>query len=270
MNENELRQALAGHAASVAPVTDVARLEAGLVRVDRLRAIRTACAGAAVGAAAVFGALSLTADAESTSVDVVDAPVIEPAPDTDPPVIGDAEADEAAGTDDVVATTVAPTTVPPTTAPPSTAPPTTDDQPAHLTSSETTTTLAPAPTSTAAPATTAPPTTAAPTTTAPPATTTTAAPATTTTVPASIDFTAAARYGTCAEDPPYDEYSGTADPGTVVTITSAHSAPAQVTADGDGNWFLRVEFPSAPPNEHFTVSVGDGVTTFAFDFVHTV
>ena len=99
--------------------------------------------------------------------------------------------------------------------------------------------------------------------------TTTAAPATTTTV-AAVSFSAVSRYGSCEEDPPYDEYSGTATPGTVVTITSPWSATAQTTADGSGNWYLRVEFPSAPVGEVFTVTASDGSgASVGMSFVRT-
>lgn len=250
MNEHELRQALAGHAATVAPIADTGRLEAGLVRADRMRTIRTACASTAIGAVAVFGAMSLGGEAESTSIDVVDTPTtIEPAPDGDLPRIGDA-ADAEDEPDDDGTMVVADTTTTTST----TAPPLTDEQPDHLAVTETTTTTVP-------PVTTAP---APTTTTAPPPTTTT------TTIGTAVEFTAAARYGSCAEDPPYDDYSGTAAPGTTITVTSPYSAPAQATADADGNWSLRVEFPSAPANEHFTVDVSDGAETASFDFVHTV
>lgn len=254
MNEHELRQALAGHAASIAPAGDVARLEAGLVRSDRVRAVRTTCAGAALGAAAVFGVMTLGGDAESTSVDVVDSPAIDPSPEPDALLVGDTDGDDDQDADDAAAMATSTTTVSPRT----------DATPAHLTAAETTTTTAIAdadsPTTTAPP----PPTTApTPTTTIPPSTT---AP---TTTAATVAFTASARYGSCAEDPPYDEYSGTAMPGTVVTITSPHSATTQVTVDSSGDWWVRVEFPSAPFDEHFTVTVSDGVEAKPFDFVRT-
>ena len=35
-----------------------------------------------------------------------------------------------------------------------------------------------------------------------------------------VGFSAGAAYGSCSEDPPYDVYSGTASPGTTVTISS--------------------------------------------------
>ncbi len=53
-------------------------------------------------------------------------------------------------------------------------------------------------------------------------------------------------------------------------MTSAHSTTAPTTADGNGDWFVRVEFPSAPANERFDVSVDDRNDTAVFDFVRTV
>ena len=82
-------------------------------------------------------------------------------------------------------------------------------------------------------------------------------------------FSAQARYGSCEEDPPYDEYSGTAAAGATITVSSAHNTAVQTIADGNGAWFIRVEFPTAPVDEHFDVTVSDGVDTAVFDFVHT-
>lgn len=107
------------------------------------------------------------------------------------------------------------------------------------------------------------------TTTAPPPPTTTAPTPPTTTVVA-VPFAAFSQYGSCEEDPPYDEYSGTATPGTVVTITSPWSAAAQTTADGAGNWYIRVEFPTAPVGELFTVTASDDAgASVGMSFVRT-
>ncbi len=88
---------------------------------------------------------------------------------------------------------------------------------------------------------------------------------TTTTVPGWV-FTASQKYGSCSEPVPYDVFSGKAQPGTTVTVTSAHGG-GSTTANDDGKWSLQVEFPSAPYNEQFTVTVKDhtGATkTFPF------
>lgn len=132
-------------------------------------------------------------------------------------------------------------------------------------------------TTTEAPATTeAPPTTLGPledpshlaetTTTTIPTTSTT--PTTTTTAPA-VSFFASALYGRCAEDPPFNEYSGTAAPGATITITSPWSATATTTADGAGNWYRRVEFPTSPVGVTFQMTVTDGTDTAMLNFVRT-
>ena len=66
---------------------------------------------------------------------------------------------------------------------------------------------------------------------------------------------------------PYDEFSGTAKPGSKVTISSEYGG-GTTTADGEGNWWIRVEFPSAPYNKVFSVKAKDEFGTFTyFDFV---
>ncbi|MEM8706339.1 MAG: hypothetical protein AAGE98_07775 [Actinomycetota bacterium] len=98
-------------------------------------------------------------------------------------------------------------------------------------------------------------------------TTTTAAPAPTTTkaAVATVAFTATQRYGSCGEAVPYDVFSGTATPGSTVTISSSHGSGSTV-ADASGHWSRTVEFPSAPENQPFTVTVSGlgGSTTLSF------
>ena len=242
MNEFEIRRALAGAAPSPA-TPDPDRLRAALVHADRMRTVRTAMA---VGALAVIACVGVfvTQTGESTApTDVVDQPD-PPRPDPELALIDDA------GTETTT------TTAPPTTS----RPPAPDGDPGHLA----------APTTTAAPALiTVTTTTVPPTTTSPPTTTTAAATTTTTTTAPAAEFTAAARYGSCEEDPPYDEYSGTAAPGAIITVTSGYNTTAQTTADAAGDWFIRVEFPTAPIDEHFDVTVTDGTDSAVFDFVHT-
>jgi hypothetical protein len=79
---------------------------------------------------------------------------------------------------------------------------------------------------------------------------------TTTTTKATWEFSATQKYGTCSEPVPYDEFSGKAKPGSTVTVTSSHGS-GSTTADGDGNWWIRVEFPSAPYNTTFSVKAKD-------------
>lgn len=110
----------------------------------------------------------------------------------------------------------------------------------------------------AAPAALPEPTQIVTTTTAPP-TTTTAAPVVT------IAFSAAQAYGSCDEPVPYDIFSGQATPGSTITISSPHGS-GSTTADSSGHWERKVEFPSAPRGEAFSVSVSGlgGSKTFSF------
>lgn len=247
MNENELRQALAGHAASVTPVANIDRLAAGMARTDRLRSIKMTALACVATAIATFGAVSFTQGEHAAPLDVVDQPNPTLPGDLDValPVIDDADSES----DPVV---------------PTTSPATTTGTPDHLATTEVEpsgTTVAVVTTTTSPTTTASPPTTVSPTTTILPTTTPTTA--------ASIGFTASARYESCAEDPSYDEYSGTANPGATITVTSPHNSPAQVTADTFGDWFIRVEFPTAPLNEEFSVTVGDGASSSVFGMIHT-
>ncbi|MDW3218724.1 MAG: hypothetical protein R8F63_08935 [Acidimicrobiales bacterium] len=251
MNEFEIRRALAG-AAAPAATADPERLRAALVHADRMKTVRMAMAVGAVTLVASLGMFLARTGETTAPTNVVDQPD-QPAPDPSTPFIDDASAETTTTT--VAATTTAPA---PANDPSHLATPTTTEPPALVTA---TTTLPPVTTTTAPP----PTTTAAPTTTSP---TTTTAP-TTTTTEAAVAFTAQARYGSCEEDPPYDEYSGTAAPGATITVTSAYNATTQTTADGNGDWFVRVEFPTAPVDEHFDVTVGDGTDSQVFDFVRT-
>ena len=103
-------------------------------------------------------------------------------------------------------------------------------------------------------------------------TTTTVAPApapTTTKAPvATVAFSASQQYGSCGEAVPYDIFSGTATPGTTVTISSAYGSGTAV-ADAHGNWSRKVEFPSAPRNETFSVTVSGAGGSKTLDFTAT-
>lgn len=97
-------------------------------------------------------------------------------------------------------------------------------------------------------------------------TTTTAAPTTTTAAPqATVAFTASQQYGSCSEDVPYDIFSGTATPGSTVTVSSPYGS-GRTTADGSGHWMRTVEFPSAPRGETFAVTAAGlgGSSTLSF------
>ena len=90
---------------------------------------------------------------------------------------------------------------------------------------------------------------------------------TTTTTKATWEFTASQKYGNCSEPVPYDEFTGTAKPGSSVTISSPYGG-GSTTADAEGNWWIRVEFPSAPYNKVFSVHASDEFGTKRyFEFV---
>ena len=248
MNENDLRRALAGHAAAIRPGGDPERLAVAMVRTDRLRATRNMGVGCLTAILVAFGALSLTGGESHTPLDVINQPAPSLPADSEVglPTLDEAttETSTTLGLDTTLAAATSGTT------------------PGHLVDHE------PLPTSTSATAivaTTLPPTTSSP----PPSTSavpTTSAPTTTVAMQA---FSASARYGSCAEDPPYDEYSGTAIPGATITVTSPYSNPASVTADPSGNWWIRVEFPNSVVGQHFDASISDGTSSQLLGFVRT-
>jgi len=97
-------------------------------------------------------------------------------------------------------------------------------------------------------------------------TTTTVPPTTTTRVPvATVAFRASQAYGSCGEEVPYDIFSGTATPGSTITISSPYGS-GSATADGYGHWERTVEFPGAPSGETFAVTASGlgGSKTFQF------
>jgi hypothetical protein len=97
---------------------------------------------------------------------------------------------------------------------------------------------------------------------------------TTTTKPPGDDdvvakFTASATFGVCAEIPPYDVYSGTGEPGTVVEIGSPYGS-GRTEVGSDGRWEVKVFFPEAPIGKTFDVAVTDSLgRTASFGFTHT-
>lgn len=125
--------------------------------------------------------------------------------------------------------------------------------------------LAPVP-PTAPPAPDAPTPTAAPTTgrvTTTPRPTTTKPVATTTTL---VRFTMVQKWRTSSATPPFEELSGTADPGTTITVTSAYGS-GTTTVDPTGRWAIRVAFPTAPVGTAFTGRVRtatQGTKSFTF------
>jgi len=96
-------------------------------------------------------------------------------------------------------------------------------------------------------------------------------PATTTTKPSEWAFTAHATFGECELDPPYDEYYGTAAPGTTILVLSEYGSGSTV-ANEKGEWWVKVEFPGAPYGKTFAVKVKNETTyeKFTFEFVSLV
>lgn len=83
--------------------------------------------------------------------------------------------------------------------------------------------------------------------------------------PVVVAFTAHAAQDTTDHTPPVNEYWGTATPGAVITIASEYGG-TQVTANGDGNWTARVEFPDAPLGSAFNVHLVSSKNDGAFNF----
>ena len=81
-------------------------------------------------------------------------------------------------------------------------------------------------------------------------------------------FTANAKYGECELIPPYDEYSGTAAPGTKILVTSDFGS-GSTFANAEGQWWVKVEFKTAPYGKVFSVRVKNETTyeKYFFEFV---
>lgn len=70
--------------------------------------------------------------------------------------------------------------------------------------------------------------------------------------PKDHEFTAYQKYGSCAEELPYDIWYGTGEPGTKVWIGSEYGSNSTVIGE-QGNWDLKVKFPEAPCNDEIQV-----------------
>lgn len=94
---------------------------------------------------------------------------------------------------------------------------------------------------------------------------------TTTTKPVEVAaFTANMTWGECAIDPPYDEYYGTGQPGSTITVSSPYGGGSTKVKES-GEWYLKVEFPEAPPNKTFVVKAIDSYGRKAvFEFTSRV
>lgn len=105
-----------------------------------------------------------------------------------------------------------------------------------------------------------------------PPTTTTTKPAdttTTTTEAPDWEFTAFKTYGSCSDNPPYDIYYGTGKPGTEISVTSEYGSGGATVAE-NGEWSVKVFFPTAPAHSGFVVKVHhfDG-SKKTFEFTYT-
>jgi hypothetical protein len=91
--------------------------------------------------------------------------------------------------------------------------------------------------------------------------------------PVPVAFTAQAAFVECDSTPPFNEYWGTAPAGSTITIASPYGGTS-VTANGDGHWEVRIEFPDAPFGETFDVNVsssgGGDVKKFPFKRVEPI
>ena len=72
--------------------------------------------------------------------------------------------------------------------------------------------------------------------------------------PGEVEWSANQKYGSCAENPPYDVFHGTATPGTKIWVESKYGG-GSVTANGDGQWSVKVNFYEVPSGKSFEVVV---------------
>ncbi len=69
-----------------------------------------------------------------------------------------------------------------------------------------------------------------------------------------LAFSAAQKYGSCDEDPPYDVFYGTGRTGLVVEVGSPYGS-GRVEVGKTGHWDLKVFFEGAPVGETFDVTI---------------
>jgi hypothetical protein len=86
---------------------------------------------------------------------------------------------------------------------------------------------------------------------------------------ADIDFSVSQKYGSCSENPPYDVFFGTGQPGLVVEAGSPYGT-GRVEVGKSGQWDMKVFFENAPVGEPFEVVIetSDGDRK-VFTFVRT-
>lgn len=258
----ELGEALDAYAERIPARPDPARLHAALAAAPaawpaRWRPGRTLMTGVAASAALVLGAGSvwaLSSDNQGNDP-VINVTAFEPSTAAAPPTT--------AAPSTAAPTTPAPTTAAPPTAPPATAAPIqVAPPPAQATGS-------PKPAAATRPAAAASgkqsrgagssqrhqPAPGAPVAPGQPPTN-------------AVAFSASSAFGSCSDDPPYDVYSGTADPGSRITITSPFGG-GSTTADEHGQWEKKVVFARSPVGETFTVTVSSPQGSETFSFTHS-
>jgi hypothetical protein len=72
-----------------------------------------------------------------------------------------------------------------------------------------------------------------------------------------VEWSAFQVFGQCDANPPYDVFYGTAQPGSVIIISSPYGGRDKVVGE-TGHWEVKVFFPDAPLNEPFKVWVTSG------------
>ena len=82
------------------------------------------------------------------------------------------------------------------------------------------------------------------------------------------EFSANFTWGECSTSPPYDEYFGTGQPGSKISVTSEYGS-GLTEVNESGEWYLKVVFTEAPYGVTFPVTVGDDLGhTRVFEFTN--
>ena len=69
-------------------------------------------------------------------------------------------------------------------------------------------------------------------------------------------FVAFQKWGVCDATPPYEEFSGTGEPGSWVVVVSDYGG-GETIVKPNGEWYLKVEFPELPRNKPIVLTVKD-------------
>ncbi|HSJ26624.1 MAG TPA: hypothetical protein VLB67_00320 [Acidimicrobiia bacterium] len=76
-------------------------------------------------------------------------------------------------------------------------------------------------------------------------------------------FLAHATWQQSSAVPPYDEYHGTGEPGSLVKVVSEWGTGDTVVGS-DGRWYVKVTFPKAPHDVTFEVKVKDSLGRYSY------